>query len=75
MRSHCRHRLIPAVAGLLGLTLLLPAGARAQEEVVRLGDLPGISNAGIHIAIEKGYFKEQGIRNDTTTFASAAKIL
>ncbi len=75
MRSHRRGGLYPRVIGLMGLALLAPLAARAQEEVVRLGDLPGISNAGIFIAIAKGYFKEQGIRNDTTTFASAAKML
>ena len=57
------------------LLALLPAAARAQEEVVKLGDLPVISNAGIYIAIEKGYFKEQGIRNEIASFASAAKML
>ena len=61
-----------AVAPLLALA---PAGARAQEEVVKLGDLFAISNAGIYIAIEKGYYKEQGIRNEISTFASAAKML
>lgn len=59
---------------LLGLAGLLPAAARAQqEEVVKVGDLLAISNAGIYIAMEKGYFKEQGIRNEITTFASAGK--
>jgi len=61
------------LAALLGLALLAPPAARAQDEVVRLGDLLAISNAGIYIAIEKGYFKEQGIRNEITTFASAGK--
>ncbi len=63
---------------LLGLALvagLLPVAAGAQEEVVRLGDLPVLSNAGIYIAIEKGYFKELGIRNELTSFASAAKMV
>jgi len=65
----------------LGLVLLLasapwrPVAAWGQDEVVRLGDLLALSNAGIYLAIEKGYFKEQGIRNDITTFASAGKML
>ncbi len=54
---------------------VLPGTAPAQEDVVKLGDLLAISNAGVYIAIEKGYFKEQGIRNDINTFASAAKAL
>src|SRR3972149_3027216 len=65
----------PALVVGVGLGLLAPAAARAQEDVVKLGDLLAISNAAIYIAIEKGYFKEQGIRNDITTFASAAKAL
>jgi len=63
---------------LLGLSLvagLLPAAVNAQEEVVRVGDLPVLSNAGIYIAIEKGFFKEQGIKNELSTFASAAKMV
>lgn len=55
--------------------MVAPVTARAQEEVVKLGDLFAISNAAIYIAIEKGYFKEQGIRNEITNFASAAKML
>ncbi len=65
-----------ALAVLVGLVALTPAMARAQQEdVVKLGDLLAISNAGIYIAIEKGYFKEQGIRNEINTFASAGKML
>jgi len=49
--------------------------ARAQEEVVRLGDLLALGNAGVYVAVEKGYFREQGIRNEVSTFASAAKAM
>ncbi len=61
----------------LGVALAYPAGARAQqpEEMVRLGDNLAISNAGIYIAIDRGYFKEQGIRTELTTFASAVKMV
>jgi NitT/TauT family transport system substrate-binding protein len=38
-------------------------------------DRNAISNAGIYIAIERGYFKEAGIRNELIAFASAAKTL
>jgi NitT/TauT family transport system substrate-binding protein len=63
------------MAVLSGGIALHPALARAQGEVVKLGDLLAISNAGIYIAIEKGYFREQGIRNQIETFATAAKML
>ena len=36
-----------------------PVTAGAQEEVVRLGDLNTISNAGLYIAVEKGYHAPQ----------------
>ncbi|HEY7675584.1 MAG TPA: ABC transporter substrate-binding protein [Candidatus Methylomirabilis sp.] len=54
---------------------LSPPAARAQEEVVKLGDLLALGNVGVYAAVEKGYFKEQGIRNEITTFASSAKAL
>jgi NitT/TauT family transport system substrate-binding protein len=55
--------------------LLLPSLARAQLETVKLGDLPAISNAAIYIAIEKGFFKEQGVNTEISNFDSAAKMV
>jgi len=52
---------------------LSPSAARAQSETVKLGDLAAISNAAVYIAVEKGFFKEQGVVTDITNFASAAK--
>jgi NitT/TauT family transport system substrate-binding protein len=63
------------LAVLLGFDVLAPGAARAQEELVRLDDRRAISNAGIYIAIEKGYFREAGIRNELIEFASAAKVV
>ena len=57
------------------LVVLLPALARAQSETVKLGDLAAISNAAIYIAIEKGFFKEQGVVTEISSFASAAKMV
>jgi len=67
--------LLAGMAALLGAVMSAPAAARAAEEVVRLGDLLALSNAGVYVAIEKGFYKEQGIRNEISTFASAAKSL
>ena len=57
------------------LVVLLPSIARAQSETVKLGDLAAISNAAIYIAIEKGFFKEQGVNTEISNFASAAKMV
>ena len=57
----------------LALNVLLPSMVRAQSDTVKLGDLAAISNAAVYIAIEKGFFKEQGINTEITNFDSAAK--
>jgi len=63
----------PAMAGML--CLVPPVAARAQEDVVKVGDIPLLSNAGLYIAVEKGYFKERGVRSEISVFASAAKMV
>jgi NitT/TauT family transport system substrate-binding protein len=59
----------------IAVAVLLPSLARAQLETVKLGDLAAISNAAIYIAIEKGFFKEQGVNTEITNFDSAAKMV
>jgi NitT/TauT family transport system substrate-binding protein len=58
----------------LAACLALPFPALAAE-VVRMGDLPAITNAGLYIAIEKGYFQARGIVVETERFASAGKMV
>ncbi|MGH7852031.1 MAG: ABC transporter substrate-binding protein [Candidatus Binatia bacterium] len=65
-------RLVLAIAL---VALLSSSVARAQSETVKLGDLAAVSNAAIYIAVEKGFFKEQGLVTDITSFASAAKMV
>src|SRR5919106_1234455 len=60
---------------IIAVVVLLPALARAQLETVKLGDLAAISNAAIYIAVEKGFFKEQGVNTEITNFDSAAKMV
>ena len=74
-RGRARSGWLPYLSLVVAAALLGPAAARAQEELVKVDDRRAISNAGIYIAIEKGYFKEAGIRNELITFASAAKTL
>ncbi len=40
-----------------------------------MGDLPTISNAGLYIAMEKGFFKEKAITVETEQFASGGKMI
>ena len=64
--------------GLVILTALLvvfPSPVQSQSETVKLGDLSAISNAAIYIAVEKGFFKEQGVNSEISSFASAAKMV
>lgn len=61
------------VVTLAAVCVSLGTTARAEQDVVRLGDLLAISNAAVYIAVEKGYFKQEGLRIDISTFASAAK--
>jgi NitT/TauT family transport system substrate-binding protein len=58
----------------LAACLALPVQALAAE-VVRMGDLPAITNAGLYIAIERGYFQARGITVETERFASAGKMV
>jgi NitT/TauT family transport system substrate-binding protein len=59
----------------VAFVVLLPLSVRAQLETVKLGDLAAISNAAIYIAVEKGFFKEQGVNTEITNFDSAAKMV
>ena len=72
-KTNCRKSVWLMVS--TALVVLLPSIARAQSETVKLGDLAAISNAAIYIAIEKGFFKEQGVNTEISNFASAAKMV
>lgn len=65
---------MPFVALLLTVLLLLGGSAHAAE-VVKMGDLPVISNAALYIAMDKGFFGERGIVVETERFASGAKMV
>ena len=68
--TRLRYRLASALA----LVLASPAAGLAAD-IVRLGDLPSIANAGIYIAIEKGYFRERGLSVEVQRFPSARKAI
>jgi NitT/TauT family transport system substrate-binding protein len=60
---------------LASLVLLCLAAPVAAADVVRMGDLPTLSSAGLYIAIEKGFFQAKGITVETESFASGAKMI
>jgi NitT/TauT family transport system substrate-binding protein len=62
---------LSGLATILSLALAAPAPA---ADVVKMGELPSISNAGLYIAIEKGFFQERGITVEVERFASAGKM-
>ena len=55
------------------------AGAAAPAPItlqtVRLGLLSSASDSGLFIAMEKGYFREQGVEIESTPFDSAAQMV
>jgi NitT/TauT family transport system substrate-binding protein len=57
------------------LVLVALAGPAHAAETVKMGDLPAISNAGLYVAMDKGYFQEKGIVVDTEKFASGGKMI
>lgn len=63
---------LPAAGTLLVLLLTHAAGA---AEVVKMGDLPAISSAGLYVAMDKGFFAEKHITVETERFASGAKMM
>ncbi len=62
------------LAALVSALVLLLAGSAGAIEIVKTGDLPAISTAGLYVAMEKGYFAEKNITVDAERFASGAKM-
>ena len=49
--------------------------AGAKKDVVKLGSLQSASDAGFYVALDKGWYAEQGIDVQTTQFPSAANMV
>ena len=62
---------LAVLGSLVGLLLAQPAGA---AELVKMGDLPAMSSAGLYVAMEKGFFAEKNITVETERFSSGAKM-
>jgi len=63
-----------AALAVLAFALVYPLPAFAAD-VVKMGELPSISNVGLYIAIDKGYFQARGITVEIEPFASGAKMV
>jgi len=69
MRKRSRLRFAFAVA--LGLLLWRPAFSPGQEEKVKVGLLMINADTGVFLALEKGYFREQGLSVELHYFSSS----
>src|SRR5437763_2320768 len=82
-RGIMRGRWVGGLAVVLGLVASLgsvappplaaapaPAAPSLQSAVVQMATVESGGNAGFYIAMERGYFQEQGIQLDLTKFAT-----
>jgi NitT/TauT family transport system substrate-binding protein len=69
-------------AGLVGLSLLLsgcasrvPSGQSLQPATVKVGLIGIIPDSALHIANQRGYFQEQNLTLDITTFTTGGEMV
>lgn len=67
-----RYSRCPAVLA-LALLFAVPSVAAAQK--IKVGHVNLLSDAGIYIAMEKGYFREQGLEMEMIAFPSSAQMM
>lgn len=64
-----------AIITLAAMALAACASPGAAAEPVRVGYVNTISDVGIYLAIKKGYFKQEGIEIDLSSFNTAAQMV
>jgi len=64
--------LVVVTASILVFGFYFHAAAQPQLQKVYIGSSPALSSAGIFIALERGYFAEEGIEAIEKTFSSAS---
>lgn len=74
-KTYAGPRVWAALLLVAAVTLVaLSAAPAAAQDVVRLGTLRLIGGAPIFVALEKGFFEDEGIQVDVQWFAAAAPI-
>jgi len=63
-----------AIGGILALAALLAGAPAAAQERVSVGVLRFVSSGGLFLAVERGYFREQGLDVDLKFFDAAQPI-
>ena len=51
------------------------ATATPRPATLKIGTIQSISDAGVYVAIDKGYFKEQGITMEVNNFRTVAELI
>lgn len=51
------------------------ATAPPKQATLKFGSIQSVSDAGVYVAIEKGYFKEQGITIEVNNFRTVAELI
>lgn len=70
-----RRTFFTGLAGLTAVAAARPARAQSSLDVVQVGSLLSVSDAGLLIADRKGYFRDVGISVNFHTFDSAALMV
>lgn len=65
----------PAASGAAATAPAAPAATAGEPEVLRLADTRVLAGAPLYLAIEKGYFREQGIEVRFETMAGTADVV
>ncbi len=70
-----REMVLAVVLGVAAVAGPGPAALAAEPAVVKVGVLGLVSDAGLYVAMERGFFQEAGLSVDVERFGSGAKMV